>query len=293
MLFNFILNFITTFILPFLLMIGLYLYLKPYYLKHEPSLKEYNIGAAIALPLLTIAFFTANYFFGKSFEVDFSNPEEWKLEFWDTLLSSVDSRRKEEEAMYEIFLNLNKIRLIFFLVMLPVGLYLVYGLFHKSNQSARKLKKISIFYSILPTISFFFFVYTSLFTFLMTIHGKSVTHDSAETISVVMLLVSLVITVIAYVNCYKKYSYAVECIFEYGEKEFIPLPFQATSASENNNVATASNLTPPPHPNELAGGYKKDVLSMSDQLIKLKELLDAGILTQDEFDNEKKKLLNS
>lgn len=289
MLFNFTLNLITTFILPFLLMIGLYLYLKPYYLKHEPALKEYNIGAAIALPLLTIAFFTAIYFFGKSFEVDLHDPEEWQLEFWDNLLSSVD----QGEAAYKNFLNLNKIWLIFFLVMLPVGLYLVYGLFHKSNQSARKLKKISIFYSILPTISFFFFVYTSLFTFLMTIHGKSVTHDSAETISVVMLLVSLVITVIAYVKCYKKYSYAVECIFEYGEKEFIPLPFQATSASENNNVATASNLTPPPHPNELAGGYKKDVLSMSDQLIKLKELLDAGILTQDEFDNEKKKLLNS
>ena len=34
-------------------------------------------------------------------------------------------------------------------------------------------------------------------------------------------------------------------------------------------------------------------LSMSEQLFKLKELLDSGILTQEEFDTEKKKILNS
>ena len=33
--------------------------------------------------------------------------------------------------------------------------------------------------------------------------------------------------------------------------------------------------------------------SKSEQLLKLKELLDGGILTQDEFDTEKKKILNS
>ncbi len=33
--------------------------------------------------------------------------------------------------------------------------------------------------------------------------------------------------------------------------------------------------------------------SLSDQLFQLKELLDGGILTQEEFDMEKKKILNS
>ena len=36
-----------------------------------------------------------------------------------------------------------------------------------------------------------------------------------------------------------------------------------------------------------------NVLKKSESLIKLKSLLDAGILTQEEFDIEKKKILNS
>ena len=36
-----------------------------------------------------------------------------------------------------------------------------------------------------------------------------------------------------------------------------------------------------------------NIVGKSESLIKLKSLLDAGILTQEEFDSEKKKILNS
>ena len=35
------------------------------------------------------------------------------------------------------------------------------------------------------------------------------------------------------------------------------------------------------------------IIGKSESLMKIKELLDSGILTQEEFDNEKKKILNS
>ena len=36
-----------------------------------------------------------------------------------------------------------------------------------------------------------------------------------------------------------------------------------------------------------------DISGKSEELMKLKSLLDAGVLTQEEFDSEKKKILNS
>ena len=42
-----------------------------------------------------------------------------------------------------------------------------------------------------------------------------------------------------------------------------------------------------------ANKNNKDITSKSNELIKLKELLDSGVLTEEEFDNEKKKILNS
>lgn len=42
-----------------------------------------------------------------------------------------------------------------------------------------------------------------------------------------------------------------------------------------------------------ANKNNKDITSKSNELIKLKELLDSGVLTKEEFDNEKKKILNS
>lgn len=45
------------------------------------------------------------------------------------------------------------------------------------------------------------------------------------------------------------------------------------------------------HPQNIA--ETKTKLSLSEQLFRLKELLDCGILTQEEFDTEKKKILNS
>ena len=37
---------------------------------------------------------------------------------------------------------------------------------------------------------------------------------------------------------------------------------------------------------------KDSIISKSGDLIKIKELLDSGILTEEEFNNEKKKILN-
>lgn len=54
----------------------------------------------------------------------------------------------------------------------------------------------------------------------------------------------------------------------------------------NNNFVETPN-THPTH-NEGSG-----IMGKTESLMKIKELLDAGILTQEEFDNEKKKILNS
>lgn len=55
--------------------------------------------------------------------------------------------------------------------------------------------------------------------------------------------------------------------------------------SQNSNVVKQTPMS------KQQGGA--DNISLSDKLFQLKELLDSGILTQEEFDNEKKKILNS
>lgn len=60
------------------------------------------------------------------------------------------------------------------------------------------------------------------------------------------------------------------------------------AGKEKEKVQVFSNTTHTPNLEK-----QDNQLSKTDQLFKLKELLDGGILTQEEFDSEKKKILNS
>lgn len=60
-----------------------------------------------------------------------------------------------------------------------------------------------------------------------------------------------------------------------------------TSTMPTTNTQTTSE-SPTPVSNQSGN----DIMSKSGELIKLKELLDAGVLTQEEFDKEKRKILN-
>lgn len=57
---------------------------------------------------------------------------------------------------------------------------------------------------------------------------------------------------------------------------------------ERKNMEKSNMQTPTPSPQ-----VHNDISSKSEELTKLKSLLDAGVLTQEEFDSEKKKILNS
>ena len=61
---------------------------------------------------------------------------------------------------------------------------------------------------------------------------------------------------------------------------------------ELDNAIDAGEITPPARYRKSISSSSDKPVSVADELIKLKQLLDAGAITQQEFDTQKKKLLN-
>ena len=66
--------------------------------------------------------------------------------------------------------------------------------------------------------------------------------------------------------------------------------FCSNNIAESANKGTADEIAKAVA-NAVGGAAEGNKLSVADELMKLKELLDSGVLTQDEFDQQKKKLI--
>ena len=72
-------------------------------------------------------------------------------------------------------------------------------------------------------------------------------------------------------------------LFAWGEKKTLSLKFLDTVEALLPSIAESSSAT---------SSNDSQPSSAADELLKLKELLDAGAISQEEFDNEKNKLLS-
>lgn len=63
--------------------------------------------------------------------------------------------------------------------------------------------------------------------------------------------------------------------------------------AEIDNAIEAGEILPPAKYKQTTAGATINSSSVADELLKLKSLLDAGAITQQEYDNQKKKILNN
>lgn len=100
------------------------------------------------------------------------------------------------------------------------------------------------------------------------------------------MIITLIVLVVGFYLLQTQYNKAIDTIYKYGTNDNIPL----TSFSDNTVSSNSGTGSKQSSQNQSEPPYQ---MSKTDQLFKLKELLDGGILTQEEFDTEKKKILNS
>lgn len=250
-------------------MLVLYFNIKSNYIKAEPSLENHSIGAAFALPLVQLWCCCVPALFLILFL-----PEKYNiLAYLDSGLATANITEADYSWLYSLQWS-NVVMLIFAFV---IVCFAFVGLYKRSKVDAAKLKRIVICGNIMAGIAFMglFLSVDKLFSTFENIGG-----------TFTWMIITLIVLVVGFYLLQTQYNKAIDTIYKYGTNDNIPLTsFSDNAVSSNSGTGSkqsSQNQSEPPHQ-----------MRKTDQLFKLKELLDGGILTQEEFDNEKKKILNS
>ena len=126
---------------------------------------------------------------------------------------------------------------------------------------------------------------TSFFVGFAIGTGMDLSEESVATYSIVALIFTVIIVVALYIILHRRFGSSLEIINKYAQNEEIPISFVVNTQNIQEGAF--------PKPNNNHNNETPNQLSKTELLFKIKELLDSGILTQEEFDNEKKKILNS
>lgn len=296
---KFILIMISSGILASLTTIGvivvMFFYVRNNFLTHEPSLKYLNIGIVFGLPLFQLCVIAASFFFLLAFLPD-------RTSFID-MLSSDMAKMGLSDDQWNMFYTSRNVYGIGTVVFLITSGYLIRAMYRRGECRADNIKKIASILNIIAAIGLVSELYGFFVSFLAGIYvgvDGYVDMERLEKASMVILLITIVVVLVLFFYLQKHYNLTIDTVYAKGQKNHIPLPIFENQHATGTNANSTS-----PHNSRISGnstGYSQkstpasesnQIQSKTDQLFKLKELLDSGILTQEEFDNEKKEILNS
>ena len=259
--------FIGSFIGTLIVAIILYVVLKNQYITVEPALKDKNIDAVFALPALQWWSATATFLFLLVFL-----PEKYNL------VEYLASDLAKLEVSEETYASLYNCRTVFGFLTAGFFVYfciIIVGLYRRAKFPMATMK-------ILTSGASFFAAMTLVYSFIT--FSSIFTKGSSDAYFVLSIALPFIIPIALFGYLQWLFNKAIERVYKFGEHDNLPLMGKLESGRTN---------TPQPTNNNTGNGETKQMSSKTEQLFKLKELLDGGILTQEEFDNEKKKILNS
>lgn len=261
--------------------------LKLHIYEKKPGIKNLGIDYTIDLPIIH------TWAFASLFAISLVIlPERDNL--YGLITSDLATMGLTDDEWEQLYLW-QKIYGATFLIVLTVTVLSIRAVFHRQNISTNKLKVITGIISVWTAIS----LSTNFASFIINFTYWD--FDLSTTFNQVVFLVCLIsflfITiVIPIVILQRKYYKAIDLIFNTNKQKGPDAnaginiePVQSTKLTQDINPVSLSNKDSSNEPDTKSVG----ITDKAKLLFGLKELLDSGVLTQEEFDNEKQKILNS
>lgn len=257
--------------------------LKLHIYEKKPGIKNLGIDYTIDLPIIH------TWWFASLFAISLAIlPERDNL--YGLITSDLATMGLTDDEWEQLYLW-QKIYGATFLIVLTVTVLSIRAVFHRQNISTNKLKVITGIISVCTGISLFINFADFMIHFIFAATGSI----SNKAVFFVCLISFIAITT-GTVILQRRYNKAIDLIFntnkqnsQYTNVETNIKHVQSTKLTQDINPVSLSNEDSSNEPDTKSVG----ITDKAKLLFGLKELLDSGVLTQEEFDNEKQKILNS
>lgn len=257
--------------------------LKLHIYEKKPGIKNLGIDYTIDLPIIH------TWTFASLFAISLAIlPERDNL--YGLITSDLATMGLSDDEWEQLYLW-QKIYGATFICVLIATFLNIRAVFHRQNISTDKLKVFTLIISVLSAISLFINFADFMIHFIFAATGSL----SNKAVFFVCLISFIAITT-GTVILQRRYNKAIDLIFntnkqnsQYTNVETNIRYVQNTKLTQDINPVSLSNEDSSNEPDTKSVG----ITDKAKLLFGLKELLDSGVLTQEEFDNEKQKILNS